>query len=577
MVTQTGYSVNDYSWEATSKVPRPSFNSTETILTVFFDFGAQHLFSNVRINVGLHEDVPASLVEDEYNFVPGRSHPSIINRDSSMPLETDFSRPDLSSLPTLDIIFEVESMASVPGAWDVRSNSRINDVPMPMETLTFKDSGHQIHRILLEVNQPLTPTTQSVSVSFTSSPLLYTPGQRGSGRPLDDFSTIGRVVQIRPAFPPHGHKAILLPTEILFMIFRNFSESSDVCSRWRTDLLSCALVCKQWTCALELMLDDFHYPEARIRPKEYPPEICKFASAIASRPTLALSITHLSPIYFFKHADWKPLTLRLLDTPFQPPRRLARIEQFVNSFLSILRLARNLRSLAIPLGWNMGPSEDFLDMVRGLDKIEEVDMMIGSETTFQACLATWPTLKRLTASFSEADLQIKPQIVPTTPPGYALTAATLLFLVSDEQLNYLLCSSSSSLEALEIRCFPLWLTNTGLHSVLQSVSKSLVTLEIILTNGSSLDKVEEYALDSLIVDMVRLKELRISPTVATQSMIERRAEAFEGSHASGSPVVLPPIHLTIDTAGFPRNLPKEGLIEAASRIWPGWRIEVCDG
>ena len=60
------------------------------------------------------------------------------------------------------------------------------------------------------------------------------------------------------AFRPSNHKAIHLPTEVLFLILANFLDSSKACKWWQRDLLSRALVWKEWTRALDLLLSDVH-------------------------------------------------------------------------------------------------------------------------------------------------------------------------------------------------------------------------------------------------------------------------------------------------------------------------------
>ncbi|KAG9312211.1 hypothetical protein JVU11DRAFT_7509 [Chiua virens] len=257
-----------------------------------------------------------------------------------------------------------------------------------------------------------------------------------------------------------------------------------------------------------------------------------------------------------------------------PSLVVARNEQFVANFLSILRLAKNLRSLSFSSRWNTSLPGEFLDALRGLDKVEEVDVMGGFNTVHQVYLATVLSLKRLRILISEPD-GIEP--VPAIPPGYALIDANLSNIVRDEYLHYVLSASSSSLKSLVLDV-PLGLTNTGLHSALLGVSKCLVALRVGLRGaGSGPGKDEEHALDSLIVQMVCLERLEITPTIATHLMIERRSEAFQQSRASGSPTTLPIINLKLLVGTLTRSR-KNSLLATASpsQIWPGWTIGVYD-
>ncbi|KAG9312227.1 hypothetical protein JVU11DRAFT_7526 [Chiua virens] len=570
MIVQSGCQVFEYSWEARGH--RPS-NSTETVVSVSFDYGAQQQFSGVCVIIGHKDDVSAERIGNEWGSNQAeqlisenctRAIPSIhciINWTAgSVPRETEIVGRSASSLPTLDINFEIESIRCVPDTWDVVLNCQnLIDGEFkspPTGGLTFKDSRDPSCPTWLEINHPLTADTQSVVVSFTSSPFLYTPGRRGSHPPPDR--------SLAPDLP-------------------NFSESSDVNSQWRKDLLACALVCKQWTCALDLLLKDFH-STGGARATGYPPEICSFANTLTLRPNLAVSITCLSPDYFFRHVLWRSLsyTLDASESPFlprqsRPPSERARIECFVGSLLTILRLAKNLRSLSLPFRWNIDLPNDYLDALRGLDKIEEVDVTGGFNAVHRGYLATWSSLKRLSMSISEPTRRNDP--VPTTPPRYSLTNATLWSGCRDEYLTYILSSSSSSLERLMI-AFPDHLTHSGLRSALHGVSKCLVVLHVGM-GGSAPVKLddEEYALDSVIVEMARLEYLAITPPYATHCMIERRAEAFKKSHASGSPAALPVTRLLIDAAThIPRHLEKSRLrlLTAARQVWPGWEIEVIE-
>lgn len=111
---------------------------------------------------------------------------------------------------------------------------------------------------ILEFDQPLTENTQSVSVSFTSTRLLCTMMTRGVfyDPSFDRSVTVGRVVRVLPVLPMDGRKTTSLRVDVLLVIFKNLrSPPSD--RSWRKDVLSCALVCRKWTCALSAAVGRF--------------------------------------------------------------------------------------------------------------------------------------------------------------------------------------------------------------------------------------------------------------------------------------------------------------------------------
>ncbi|KAG9312231.1 hypothetical protein JVU11DRAFT_7530 [Chiua virens] len=535
MITRPGYHLFEYTLE--TKVPQRSSESnlTETVISVFFDRHAQQLFSSVRIHIGHELGTNRSLaicIANKWKFARG---PLVIDRTPSAPLDAEVVGSNPSSLPALELYYR-KSLAD--GA------------------LTLEDLGSRLERPLLEIDQPLTADTQSVSVSFMSAPYLSSAARGNSNRPLGDApSTATRVLRVQLPI----HKTICLPTEVLSMIFRILSESFNVCSLWRRALFSCGLVCKQWSFAFasDLMLSDFRYPDAHIRKTSFPPEIASFANALVLRPNLALSIGCVSPEYFLKHECRKNLSFILehsCQQLFRPRRDWEPSlddgrREFIKSFLNILQLAKNVRAISLPFCLNQDIPSDYVEALRELDKVEEADVTASDDDD-----TTAPELA--------ADLGPGP--VPTTPPQYSLARATLRSF-NDQELNYVLSTSSTSLEWLRI-INPNFLTSRGLSSALEGVCKSLVSLRI--GRGATQPAEEddwEHALDAHIDKMDRLEYLAVTSDNATHLMIERRAEAF--------------VKRSFPTVKLRLEIPRSqggSLREAAEQFWSGWEITLVE-
>ena len=101
------------------------------------------------------------------------------------------------------------------------------------------------------------------------------------------------------------------------------------------------------------------------------------------------------------------------------------------------------------------------------------------------------------------------------------------------------------------------LTSAGLPSPFEGVLKSLAD------HGRSIPT-EARALDSLVAHTDRLESLLITPDVATNPMIERRADAFERRRVLGSHAALPVIDLTLDQTEY-LHYPAHGLVELDAR------------
>ncbi|KAF8549970.1 hypothetical protein OG21DRAFT_521280 [Imleria badia] len=422
---------------------------------------------------------------------------------------------------------------------------------------------------IFEFHQPLTENTQSVSVSFTSSHTLCTTMTRGVfSDPLYDHSvTVGRIVRVLPVVPMSERKTISLPIDVLIIIFENL-RSPHTYRGWRMDVLASALVCREWTCALGVLLVDFRSEDTQ---RGHPPEISSFANALVAHPSLGLGIKYLSAGYLEKHPTWdpypilppgrpSPMFLATLRLQKGTPRR----SQLGKAFLSILSVTKNVQTLRLNPGKDLViPPDDLADALRGLNKLETLKGKCPlTMAQLVSCVATWSLLKRLCilGVLSPVDPSL-----PLAPPSCRLTVLEFIDVpIKDDELTCLVSASGSTLERLTLNCISK-LTNAGLGTALNAVCRSLTYL-CIMSEALERDRGEEHALDATITRLERLTMLKIVPEVASERMVERRAEAFtQRTTPALSEVQLQLMHA--------HGAEDSALIIAANRAWPGWKMK----
>ncbi|KAF8132108.1 hypothetical protein EV363DRAFT_1329841 [Boletus edulis] len=295
--------------------------SRETVLCVLFEDGAQRQFSSVRITL-LYSSDTTPQHHHTWKIKPYSPPLSVVSR---VPFESQdtFVTPNDPSLPICNIVFTANRHSA-------RSQT-ISGVAKDCGELVLTETGppKDFHNIMFEFDQP-------VSVSFTSSRLLCTMITHGvfSDPPSDHSTIVGRVVRVFPVDPASKH--------VLLLVFENL-RFPPTYRGWRKDVLSSALVCREWTCALNALLADFRSEESQ---QGYPPEICRFASGLVARPSLGLG-------YLEKHPSWDPL-------PDFPPGRLStmflaklQLRQGNPPLLSILSVAKNVQTLCLDPGMDL--------------------------------------------------------------------------------------------------------------------------------------------------------------------------------------------------------------------------------
>ena len=487
--------------------------------------------------------------------------PSAVSRVPSESQDT-LATQNAPSLPICNIVFVADQHSA-----RLQTTARVAKV---CGELVLSEAGSPIgsSNAIFEFDQPLTENTQSVSVAFTSSRRLWTMMTRGvfSDPSSDHSTTVGRVVRVLPVVLMSERKTITLPIDVLLLIFENLRFPPTYRS-WRKDILSSALVCREWTCALSMLLADFRSEDSQWG---HPPEITSFANLLVARPNLGLGIKYLSVGYLEKHPTWDAYPELPPDIPsamFLATLRLRqgipRLSQFGKAFLSVLNVSKNVQTLRLNPGKDLVvPPGDLADALRGLNKLEAFK---GRCTLTMAqlvsCVATWPSLKRLSIM---SVLPPVDQTLPLASPSCCLTAIEFVDVpIKDDELLCLVSASGLTLERLSLTRTS-QLTNAGLGAALRAVCTSLTFL-YIMSDALPRDRGEEHALDATITRMGRLTTLKIVPEVASERMIERRAEAFKRTTPA-----LPEVHLRLMIS---RGAEDGSLIAAANRVWPGWKTE----
>ncbi|KIJ60225.1 hypothetical protein HYDPIDRAFT_117498, partial [Hydnomerulius pinastri MD-312] len=570
----TQWSLSEYQWGGLEHVDIVS-KTRKTTLTVVFDGESGHLFSSVHIVLCCRSDMS----EERWRGWEIQQEGSGIHTLRSEVHETENDtncQPSHApsndwTSPTCTAIFEVVHH---------ESTGRIPWLTPAMGKVILRGADHlpQLNdmRILLESEESVTPDTLSLSLSFTHSTKLYTPldleassmSERSLSPPPYFLTT--RVVRV---FPPSSARKLVarggLPTEILLSIFRNVAQA-DRYSGWRRDLVSFALVCRNWTCSLALLLWDFEQPYRGLYWQKTPPNIHALASALTERPVLGLSIKHLSTEYFRGQHS------RL-------GHEAASLSEFTSAFIVILRSTRKLQTLQMT-GLDTTQADALVEalydlrelhtLTTGKDPSQKFNDGVLSIVQLAYCLATWPSLKSLSVYGVTPPADTTPATT-LQPPVCSLTELTISrFLhMTDKELMYILSSSFQSLERVTLDSIS-GITNAGLRTFLSAISQSVSSLTIQFTGYRyGTQQPDERALDAVIGDMPRLRQLRIKGDLATESMLDRRAKLFIASslaspHAPEQPdSKLPVMELWVD--GVPQL--HEGF---TSRAWPGWKISV---
>jgi hypothetical protein len=466
------------------------------------------------------------------------------------------------------VVFEVVDY-EVPGYLKKKTSVAAKLVLRPADYSHLLNHGS--FHVLLEYKRSLSPDTLAVSLYFGHSAKLCTPMDL---RAKSDHNLnillcskglcITRVVRVLlevTASPRITRTNGGLPMEILLQIFWEVSRAFY--SGWRRDLLSCALVCRNWSCSLDLLLWDLHGP----RRAYFPPNIHALGKALTEQPALGLSIKNIC-------------TEQLRSSLFigeDDHKDSASVSAFTLDLITIIRTARNIQSLALE-NLDSSQSEALASALYGLrdlstfstgrtDSPNRSDDGVIGIVHLAHCLASWPSLKSLTMYASQPHTITKPAL-PLRLPVCALTELSIesVFMTNNE-LMYLMSTSLRTLEHVTLNKIS-GITNVGLRRFLDAISQNVSCLTIRHTGECDIPEQEERALDATINKMRHLRKLDVMGDVATKLMLQRRTELFATNKADeglNSELVLPVVQLQF-------ALVTEFTVSVCRANWPGWEI-----
>jgi hypothetical protein len=477
-----------------------------------------------------------------------------------------YSLSNVSTLPKCTVVFEVVDYEAT-GIHEGRSPVTAKVVLRPADYVQLLN--HDSVHILLECERSLSPDTQSMSLYLGHSASLYAlmDLRAKSDHDLNPlFLRITRVIRVLPrdvAFSPITNEG--LPTEILQQIFQEVSQASY--SGWRRDLVSCALVCRKWSCSLDLLFWDFHIPRKASYTHTYPPNIHALSEALTEQPTLGLSIEDLSTLYL--RGPWQARWYN------HDP---ASVTAFTSDVITVIRTARGIQSLELEY-LDSDQTEALASALydlRGLrtfttgQRSPLLPSHDGAISIVQLayCLASWPSLKSLIMYGAQSSTMTEPTTALRLPVC-ALTELTMeRVFVTDTELMYLMSTSLRTLECVSLGEIS-GITNVGLRNFLDAISQNVSCLTIRHT-GVPLGAggQEERALDVTIGKMHRLGKLNVEGNVASELMLQRRAQMFTASRANGD--LTPESALPVIQLDFGKS---DGLpLSIADVDWPGWNI-----
>ncbi|KAF9240189.1 hypothetical protein BU15DRAFT_61526 [Melanogaster broomeanus] len=385
---------------------------------------------------------------------------------------------------------------------------------------------------------------------------------------------ITRVVRVLPtasALP--GIMNGGLPTEILLQIFREVARA-EAYTGARRDLLAFGLVCRKWTCSLDLLLWDF---QGRGLPHwhTWPPNIHALGKAVTDRPALGLSIRQFSTETFMR-----PSLLGFVNNGDDLPSNPG----FTSDVVAVLRTTNNLQYLDLH-DIDVCQIEAVTSALYDLHKLHTFALGIPylpphtkgrgdiGFVELAHCLARWPALKSMRMlHFHFRPTMMQPATLPL--PVCALTELVISNArLSDSELMHIMSSSLKTLERVVFDTI-YGVTYACLRTCLDAISHNVTSLRVgNLRTVRWKDGVqEERVLDATIDKMLRLRSLDISGDMASELMLQRRAKLFTSSTRDRSITMdspLPVIQLSLhEVPGLP--------VGVTDQEWPGWEISRLD-
>ncbi|KAF9240187.1 hypothetical protein BU15DRAFT_61523 [Melanogaster broomeanus] len=573
------YWLSEHQWEGSKRVDPLDCEARETILSVVFHEEMRRRFSAICIVLCCRSEMYEENGRGWHiQQVDSTSHTSRDEDDALNELDCHSPSND-PALPKCIVVFEVVHYETE--IWMRRFAPATGKVVLrATDYLQLLDND--CVRVLLKTEHSLASDTLSLSLHFTHSTELYAPTDLRGKSPSRYYHDhlwpprqykITRVVRVLPiASSLPGIMDGGLPTEILLQIFREVAHTNGY-SGARRDLLAFALVCRRWTCSLDLLLWDFQDRYGSPHQHAYPPNIHALGRAVTERPALGLFIRHFSTVTFMDPLLWEYANVDD-GRPSNPG--------FTSDVIAILRTTRNLQCLELR-NIDVRQKEAVASALYDLHELHTFTMGVpfphrqtkgGGNIGFVElayCLARWPALKFLGVfNFSS-----HPGMTKSATLRLPICALTKLVMkntrLSDRELMHIMSSSLKTLEQVDFDTIS-GVTNACIRISLDAISHSLTSLSIFRTPVRRDDGAQdERALDATIDKMLRLRSLDIGGDVATELMLQRRTKLFIASRSDGSLTLgsaIPVMQLSLHQAQVP-GIP----VGVAEQDWPGWKSQ----
>ncbi|KAF9240190.1 hypothetical protein BU15DRAFT_61527 [Melanogaster broomeanus] len=507
----TPYWLSEHQWEGSKRVHYLGSENRQTILSVVFHEETRSRFSAICIVLCCRSEIYEEKwrrwqLTQDIQQVDSTSHTSRDEDDalSELDCHPPFNDP---ALPKCVVVFEVLHYEAPKRTEFTPINGKV----VLRVTDYLELLGNDYVRILLETERLLTPDTLSVSSRFTHSPKLYTP------------------TDLRPKSASRYNLTPPPKFQITRVIFREVARAKAYTGA-RRDLLAFGLVCRKWTCSLDLLLWDFQ-DRGSSHWSTWPPNIHALGRAVAERPVLGLSIRH------FSTATFRPSLLGFLNDDDNIPSNPG----FTSDVVAVLRTTSNLQYLELH-DIDVCQKEVLASALYDLHELHTFALGVpypaphtkrGGGIGFVElahCLARWPALKSMRMfHFRFRPTMMQPATLPL--PVCALTELVIINArLSDSELMHLMSPSLTTLERVVFDTI-YGVTYACLRTCLDAISHSVTSLRVgnLRTVRWNDGVQEERVLDATIDKMLRLRSLDIGGDVASELMLQRRAKLFTSS------------------------------------------------
>ncbi|GLB34654.1 hypothetical protein LshimejAT787_0202190 [Lyophyllum shimeji] len=416
--------------------------------------------------------------------------------------------------------------------FELVENSRLHSAPnfiVQLALLSQRPPEHAL-RILYDHTRVWTSTRESTVLFLESShslrPRVLTAYRRVELQGISAHSV--RILPLSMRRVPFVH----LPPAILTCVAQHAFGDRNI--GWRSGLLSFGLVCKAWTPLLDLYFSNSHNLEVVDLDQA---DASKVARSLERRPERGALIQKFSPyeyrLHFLSNADdWKTFwqsqnAILRLATAVKHLHITCTHQSLFEDFVATLCLLKNVRSLRV----SSAPSAC---------STLEASTELRSLTTYdiQHIISQWMHLRSLYLfNWNLVDANVNPNsngaLAPETTQAFQMMCKIEVLTLHNGVLTgpQLVAFTSParpvpSLHTVDI-CNIHGLNNRDLLAFLSQISPSLGSLAI---HGCVIPREpnEEYALDSIMPQMVRIYDLKSDGDIASPLVLARKVRRERG-------------------------------------------------